>query len=157
MTGRRRTSLQRTCQWRLCISLATLATTGCTALYPPGMQGFPTQLSGLPSSYTETYERVHHLPSRTMTRLTADPGNIWPGAPAKVLTTLDLLKQGRAAAAPNRRLVHRGGFGMCLPATQQGGASPGVALGLCAPVAIPNRLGSSRARLFVRRPIRPAR
>jgi hypothetical protein len=122
-----------------------LLSTGCSD--PGSLCNQSEVLSNLPAGDVETLNRVCGTPRRNVLPAVAEPGNVWPQAPERVPTTLDLQRQmaltdrpvGPSPSAPR----HARGYGLCRPisrppsavAAGASGAPPGVALGLCyAPV-----------------------
>jgi hypothetical protein len=118
---------------------ATLLSAGCSD--PGSLCNRPELLSGIPAADIETLNRVCGMPRRDVVPATAEPGDVWPPAPDRVPTTLDLQRQmaltdrpaGSAPAVPR----HARGYGLCRPVSHPPGAAaaqaapPGVALGLC--------------------------
>ncbi len=130
---------------RVLLVAAALQLCGCIApIYRATFGPDPALDPELQAGRTENLYRVWHAGAPPPQPMRAEAGNVWPGAPDPVPTSLDLLKQeqqtGQPAAPVRAALlrVHRGGFGMCRPAeapkdtsAPRQPAAPGVALGLC--------------------------
>jgi len=121
----------------------TLVSAGCS--YRGSLCYQPAVFAGMPAADGETLYRVCGGPRRTVVPAVVERGDVWPQAPERVPTSLDLLRQTAPTgpAGPSQASRHARGYGLCRPIARPAGAvaggtpaaPPGVALGLCyAPV-----------------------
>jgi hypothetical protein len=131
---------------RAIMLIATLLVAGCDLpLYQAENEPFPAMDPALPAGYTETFYKVRGYHAPRPPALRAEAGDVWPGPPGAVPTSLDIMKQQDHAGRPPVQAVdarpRRGGYGMCRPGGAPATAAPasptprhvppGVALGLC--------------------------
>jgi hypothetical protein len=105
-------------------ALAAALLTGCIRPeYPPPSGPMPLE--------AETYAHVRHIAVYEPPRLQTDPAPIWPGPPAQVQTSLEMLHQSpQAHAKPTAATMQRRGYGLCHPTADQP-KPPGIKLGIC--------------------------
>ncbi len=105
-------------------ALLALLLTGCVrAEYPPPLWPLPAD--------AETYARVRHIAVYEPPRLQTDATPIWPGPPAVVQTSLDILHRSpHVDARPTAATLRHRGLGLCRATAAQPTAA-GMKLGLC--------------------------
>jgi len=95
---------------------------------------YPGFFAQAPPTTVETLTRVCAWPAPKPVPAPAETGNVWPGAPERVLTMLDVQMEAardgvKASPSPAAPLRPRGN-GLCRPGPH-GEAARGIALGLC--------------------------
>jgi len=104
--------------------LAVAVLGGCIRSdYPPPAGPMPLE--------AETYAHVRHIAVYEPPPLQTDTTPIWPGPPARVRTSMDMLHQSpQAHARPTAATRQHRGYGLC-HATAGHPTPPGIMVGLC--------------------------